>query len=260
MIIPSIDLMDGKAVQLVQGKKENKKLEVPDVAALAAKLAQLGDINVIDLDAAFGSGTNKALICQLAQRFPICAGGGIRTIESAEDYLQAGVQKVIIGSAAFRKEGVNTAFLDILKAQCGKDNIIIALDSFEKSIVKSGWTEKTLLSASEVINSLEPYCRGFLYTQVDREGLMGGTDINRAIELRKLTKNTFAAAGGISSIEEIKSLWAHGISSVLGMALYTGRLPFEALIELKSEFKGSRKSSAQTQKAKLSRFQLDLVK
>jgi phosphoribosylformimino-5-aminoimidazole carboxamide ribotide isomerase len=229
MIYPSIDLMSGKAVQLVQGKKENKKIEIADVFSLAETFAPIGDINVIDLDAALGLGSNRLLIQQLATRFRIRVGGGIRSLAQAEEYLAAGARKIMIGSAAFLKDKIHTSFLDSMNQNIGKQYVIIALDSYETAIVKSGWTEKTSLSAADVIPSLELYCEEFLYTQVDREGLMGGTNFSRAIQLGALTGNAFAVAGGIASIQEIESLWAHKISSVLGMALYTGKIPLKCL-------------------------------
>jgi phosphoribosylformimino-5-aminoimidazole carboxamide ribotide isomerase len=236
MIIPSIDLMDGKAVQLVQGKKENKKLEVPDVLQLAKKLSHLGPINVIDLDAAFNQGNNTALIQNLASMYSIRVGGGLKTLPQIKSLLERGVKKVIIGSAAFNKDGINTSFLNALSREIDKTQIIIAIDSYEKFIVKSGWTEKTTLDASEIILALEPYCNEFLYTQVDREGMMQGTNVKRAIELRKLTKRSLSAAGGISTLDEIKELSSNDIYSVLGMAMYTGKLSFEDLLGLKLDY------------------------
>ncbi len=234
MIYPSIDLMNGKAVQLVQGRQENKKLELDHVFELAQTFSALGSINVIDLDAAMGLGTNEELIGRLAAVFSIRVGGGIRSISKARNYIEAGAQKIIIGSAAFASDGINVPFLEELNKAVDKSRIIVALDSYEKVIVTGGWKEKTSLDAVNVIRSLEKYCGEFLYTQVDKEGMMEGTDCERILALRALTSNAIAAAGGISSIEEIKFLGAHGISSVLGMALYTGKLSFEALLELKS--------------------------
>jgi phosphoribosylformimino-5-aminoimidazole carboxamide ribotide isomerase len=231
MIYPSIDLMDGKAVQLVQGKKENKKLEVEDVFSLAETFSQLGEINVIDLGAVLGLGHHQDLICQLATQFPIRVGGGIRSVNQAKIYIDAGAKKIIIGSAAFSKDGINTAFLIELNRHIKRDQVMIALDSYQNAIVTKGWTETTNLSAPNVIQSLEPFCDEFLYTQVDKEGLMQGTDIQRLLMLKSLTKNQIAAAGGISNIEEIKILQSHGISSILGMALYTGKIPFDALLQ-----------------------------
>ncbi len=226
MIYCSIDLMDGKAVQLVQGKAENKKLEVADVMALALKFSKIGPINVIDLDAALEQGDNREIILTLAKQFPIRVGGGIRTVERAQEYIAAGVQKVIIGSKA-----LDRAFLEQLLKVVPKEKVIIALDSFRDEIVIRGWKEKTKVRAEDIIQILEPYCSEFLYTQVEREGLMKGPDFERLKKLRKLTDYPLVAAGGISSLDEIAMLQRESISSVLGMALYTGKINYVELIE-----------------------------
>lgn len=226
MIYCSIDLMDGKAVQLVQGKVENKQLEVTDVHGLAMQFAQVGPINVIDLDAAFERGSNYKILSDLARQFPIRVGGGIRTVERAQDYVRAGVKKIIIGSKA-----LDRVFLEQLLAVVPREKIILALDSFKDEVVIRGWKEKTGVSPETLIQILEPYCSEFLYTQVEREGLMGGPDFERLKKLRKLTTNALTAAGGISSIDEIQALAREHIDSVLGMALYTGKIPFESLLE-----------------------------
>ncbi len=225
MIYCSIDLMDGKAVQLVQGNPENKKLEVANVYALAEKFSKIGPINVIDLDAALGRGDNLDLICVLAQKYRIRVGGGIRTIERAKAYIDAGAEKIIIGSKALDLE-----FLKDLVSFVPKEKIIIAVDSYKDEIVIQGWKEKTKLKTEEMISILEPYGSEFLYTQVEKEGLMKGPDFDRLKKLRPLTKLPFTAAGGISSIQDIEALEKENIGSVLGMALYTGKIDFNELV------------------------------
>jgi phosphoribosylformimino-5-aminoimidazole carboxamide ribotide isomerase len=226
MIYPSIDLMKGKAVQLVQGKPENKKLEIEDVLSLALKLSKIGPINVIDLDAAFSQGDNRELIKILAKNYPIRVGGGIRSLERAQEYIASGADKIIIGSQAF-----DFPFLQSLKSLIGIEKIIIALDSFGDEIVIRGWTEKTAVSTEEMLLKWEPYCSEFLYTQVQKEGLMQGPDFARLKRLRKLTRHSLTAAGGISSLEEIQALENDQIDSVLGMALYTGKIDYDELID-----------------------------
>ncbi len=226
MIYCSIDLMDGKAVQLVQGNPENKKLEVSDVWGLAEKFSQIGPINVIDLDAALGKGENTELICALAKKFPIRVGGGIRTVEKAEAYIAAGAEKIIIGSKALDIE-----FMKRLVSVVPKEKIIIAIDSFKDEIVVQGWKVGSKLKTEEMISVLEPYCSGFLYTQVEKEGLMRGPDFERLGRLRQLTDLSLIAAGGISSLEEIAALDKDNIDSVLGMALYIGKIDFDSLLE-----------------------------
>jgi phosphoribosylformimino-5-aminoimidazole carboxamide ribotide isomerase len=233
MIIPSIDLMEGEAVQLVQGRKDQKKIAIRDVFALAEKLSQFPVINVIDLDAAMGEGTNKPLILELAKRYKIRVGGGIRTPALALEYLQAGAQKIIIGSAAFTPTDINYPFLDTLKVD--PSQVIIAIDSFKGNIVKSGWKESTQLQATTTVKSLEPYCSEFLFTQVEHEGRMQGFDLNQLLSLKNATMHQLSAAGGISTPEELATLQSLNIHAVLGMALYTGKLSLDVLQGLKGQ-------------------------
>jgi phosphoribosylformimino-5-aminoimidazole carboxamide ribotide isomerase len=232
MIYCSIDLMGGKAVQLVQGKAENKKLEVTDVMDLALKFSKIGPINVIDLDAALEQGDNSEMILTLAKHFPVRVGGGIRTVDRAQRYIEAGVQKIIIGSKA-----LDLIFMEQLVKIIPRDKVIIALDSFRDEIVIRGWKEKTQVSPDAVIQILEPYCSEFLYTQVEREGLMKGPDFERLKKLRKLTNHPLIVAGGISTLDEITVLEDENISSVLGMALYTGKINYTELLKFFQERK-----------------------
>lgn len=241
MIFPSIDLMNHKVVQLVQGKKEQKKIEIDNALEQAQKFSNY-TIQVIDLDAAMGNGNNLAIIKELCSKFTCRVGGGIRTLKKAEEIIKAGAKKIIIGSAAFKllnpkdskgfekskifqNDGkINTEFLKKLKEKLGKEKIIIAIDSKKGKIVIKGWKESTDINAADVIKELEPYCSEFLYTYVDKEGMMQGTDFETLKKLKELTNNGITAAGGISSEEEIKKLEELGINSVLGMALYTGKI------------------------------------
>ena len=166
------------------------------------------------------------IILSLAKQFPIRVGGGIRTVDRAQRYIEAGVQKIIIGSKA-----LDPAFMEQLLQVIPKERIIIALDSFRDEIVIRGWKEKTQVSPEDVIQILEPYCSEFLYTQVEREGLMKGPDFERLKKLRKLTDHPLTAAGGISNLDEIAMLEADNISSVLGMALYTGKINYTELLK-----------------------------
>ncbi len=224
MIIPSIDLMSGKAVQLIQGR--TKVLELDNVMELANRFKIFGEIAVIDLDAALGTGRNTELVKELCKIAECRVGGGIRTIEKAKELLRAGAKKLIIGTQA------NREFL----SQLPKDKLIVALDTKNSCVVSKGWKEKTGKKPLELALELQDYCSGFLYTDVDREGTMQGLDINRVMELKKglnATSSKLTVAGGISSIDEIKLLEDNGIDSQLGMALYTGKIkPEDAFIEL----------------------------
>lgn len=227
MIIPSIDLMEGRAVQLVQGKK--KLLEVENPIKLAVEFKKFGRISLIDLDAAFGKGDNIMLIKKICGIAPCVVGGGIRNVKRAKMLIKSGAKKVIIGSMAFEDNSINEEFLEKLKKGIGKERIIIAIDSRNGKIVTGGWKKKTNIKTEAAVKKLEPYCSEFLFTCVEKEGLMKGTNLGMLKKLKKLTKNKINAAGGISSLKEIKQLGALGINSVLGMALYTGKLKIEEL-------------------------------
>jgi len=223
MIFPSIDLMNGKAVQLVQGDPTKKKIEIDDVFNLARKFSSY-TIQVIDLDAAIGTGNNLDIVKVLCSKFKCRVGGGIRTVERAKEIIKAGAKKIIVGSAVFKNGGIDILFLKMLDKVMGKDKIIIAIDSREGKIVIKGWKESTLINPLRIVKDLEPYCSEFLYTYVDKEGMMQGTDFTTLRKLKAATNNEITAAGGISSIEEINMLERLGVNSVLGMALYTGKI------------------------------------
>jgi phosphoribosylformimino-5-aminoimidazole carboxamide ribotide isomerase len=226
MIIPCIDLMDGKAVQLVRG--ETKALE-REALAMLDEFAGFPEIQVIDLDAALGQGSNDGLVRELCARVACRVGGGVRTVERAEQVAGAGARKVIVGTAAFSAAGVRHDFLTQVRDAIGRERLMLALDSREGRIVVKGWRESTSLTAEEVIRQLEPYCSEFLCTFVDREGTMTGTDLDWFRRLRAATSLPITAAGGIHTIEEIQALAALQIHAALGMAVYTGRLRLEEL-------------------------------
>ena len=222
MIIPSIDLMNGKVVQLEQGKE--KKIELDESPLDVAKRFSSYEIAVIDLDAAMGKGSNKTIIKRIAENYNCRVGGGIRTVELAEEYIEAGAKKIIVGPKVFDGGFINKSFLAELNEKLGKDKIIIAIDTKKGTIVIKGWSEDTGIEIKEIITELEPYCSEFLCTVVDKEGMMQGTDLNFFRRLRRLTTNAITAAGGISSSKEIETLEKMGINSQLGMALYTGKI------------------------------------
>lgn len=215
--------MNSKAVQLVQGKREQKKIEIDNILGLARKFSKY-NIQLIDLDAAMGKGDNLRIIKIICKQFKCRVGGGIRTLEKAKEIIKAGAKKIIIGSAAFKEGKINILFLKQLNKYVGKDKIIIAIDSKKGKIVIKGWKESTNISTLKVVKELEPYCSEFLYTYVDKEGMMQGTDFSTLRSLKQLTNNEITAAGGISSIEEVNRLERLKVNSVLGMALYTGKI------------------------------------
>ncbi len=228
MIFPCIDLMDGKVVQLVQGRAKALEGDSPEV--MLAKFAAFPEIQAIDLDAAMGRGSNDELVRMIAGRAKARVGGGVRTVDRARALVEQGAHKVIVGTAAFSQSGVNAAFLQSLRERVGRDRLIVAVDSKDGRVVVKGWQESTNLSAEDVLGALEPYCSGFLCTYVDKEGMMQGTDLDWFRRLRAATPLELTAAGGITTMEDIRSLAALNIHAAIGMAIYTGRLPLEKLL------------------------------
>jgi phosphoribosyl-ATP pyrophosphohydrolase/phosphoribosyl-AMP cyclohydrolase len=222
MIIPSIDLMNGKAVQLKQGR--DAVLEREDVAGLARAFDRFGEIAVIDLDAALGRGSNAEAIRTVCRLAECRVGGGLRTVEAARKAIDAGAAKVIIGTAAIGPEGVRTEFLEALAAALGRMQIIIALDARDGEVVIRGWTERTGRRVEEVLASLEPYCGEFLCTFVEKEGTMEGLPVERAVALAGMSRNRITAAGGVGSLQEIERLSRAGLNVQLGLSIYTGRV------------------------------------
>lgn len=221
MIIPCIDLMGGKVVQLVQGR--DKALEGDAPLRMLEKFAAFPEIQLIDLDAAMGKGENAALVQMLAARAKCRVGGGVRTPERARNLIEQGAYRVIVGTAAF-----TPAMADIAAA-VGPEKIVIALDSKKGKIVVKGWQEATDFTAEEVIGRLEQFCGGFLCTYVDKEGMMQGTDLDWFQRLRAATSHEITAAGGITTLNDIRALKAMNIHAALGMAIYTGRLDLKTL-------------------------------
>lgn len=227
MIIPCIDLMDGKVVQLIQGREKALEGEAPEV--MREKFSAFPQIQVIDLDAAMGRGANDSLVEMLAGTAIIRAGGGVRSVDRAEALLKHGAFRVIVGTAAFRADGPNIGFLKELVDAIGRDRIVLALDSKKGRIVVKGWQQSMNFTAEEVIQQVEPYCSGFLCTYVDKEGMMQGTDLDWFRRLRAATNLEITAAGGITTMEDIRALHELRIHSAVGMAIYTGRLDLAEL-------------------------------
>jgi phosphoribosylformimino-5-aminoimidazole carboxamide ribotide isomerase len=230
MIFPCIDLLDGKVVQLVQGRE--KALEADGPMEMLRRFAAFPEIQVIDLNAAMGTGANDELVRDIAGQARTRVGGGVRTIERACALVAQGAHKIIVGTAAFGAGGVDKDFLSDLAAAVGKDRVIVALDSRQGRIVVKGWREATRFSAEQVIAALEPYCAGFLCTYVDKEGMLQGTDLEWFRRLRTATALEITAAGGITSIDEVRALRDMHVHAALGMAIYTGRLNLADLIQL----------------------------
>ena len=225
MLIPSIDLKGGRVVQLIQG--ERPALETDDIDLWVRTFERFPTVQLIDLDAAMGSGTNDTLVRDIAQRLPCRVGGGIRTVDRALEVLTYGATAIIVGSSLFRTGRVDLVFARRLAEAVGTERIIAAVDSRSGHVVIKGWQEAVALTAVEAVRELEPYCGEFLYTHVDTEGLMQGTDLQAVLAVRDATTRRLTAAGGITTKAEIDTLHEAGVDAVVGMAIYAGRLDID---------------------------------
>ena len=213
MIIPSIDIMGGQAVQLIGGV--TRALDAGDPFAIAERFGRVGPIAVIDLDAALGQGDNSALIKHLCERFRCRVGGGIRQVETARMWLDAGAEQVIIGTCA------TPEFL----SQLPKERCIAALDARDDEVVVEGWRTKTGAKIESRMAELNDHVAGYLVTFVECEGRMAGTRLDRVPDLVKAAEGrALTIAGGVTTAEDISALDALGADAQVGMALYTGEL------------------------------------
>ena len=225
MLIPSIDLQNGHVVQLIQGEK--LAIDVPDPEPWIRKFSPFPRVQLIDLDAARGRGENTTLMRTICGRLPCRVGGGIRSVARAESVLAAGAHAVIVSSSLFRDGTVDLDFARTLAGAIGAERIIAAVDSKGGRVAIHGWKTILPVTAVDAVRALEPYCSEFLYTHVDTEGLMQGTDMNAILAVRRATSRRLVAAGGITTWSEIDELDEQGIDAVVGMAIYTGQLPLD---------------------------------
>jgi phosphoribosylformimino-5-aminoimidazole carboxamide ribotide isomerase len=222
MLIPAIDLQGGRVVQLVQG--ERLAVASDDLDGWIHRFERFPKVQVIDLDAAKGQGDNRTLVQLICGRLPCRVGGGIRSVERASEAVVNGARKVILGSALFRDDMPD---LDLARSLCdtlGEDRLVAAVDARGGRGVVHGWRSALDLTPVEAIHILEPFFGEFLFTNVDVEGLMQGTDRAAVEQVRAATKRQITAAGGITTQQEIDWLDSIGVDAVVGMAVYTGRL------------------------------------
>jgi phosphoribosylformimino-5-aminoimidazole carboxamide ribotide isomerase len=220
MLIPSIDLMGGKIVQLVQGK--TKALEFDDFEEWIQRFSKYPLVQLIDLDAATGKGSNAALVRDFARRLPCQVGGGLRAVEPARAALDLGARRVILGSSLIANGAIDSAFAQRAASELGVDKLVFAVDSKAGYVSIRGWQQTTSITALEMIRLLQPYCAAFLYTHIDTEGMLQGFPIELARHLRDSTSNQVIVAGGIRSQDEVDRLDSLGVDAVVGMAIYTG--------------------------------------
>ena len=226
MLIPSIDLMGGKIVQLVQGKK--KALEFDNFDEWMTRFSSFPLVQLIDLDAAMGNPPNTELIRFFVRQLPCQVGGGIRTIEAARAAISIGARRVIVGSSLIQDGAINRAFAGQFAAEFGQERLVFAIDARGGKVAIRGWKEITQLTPLEMLKTLDPYCGAFLYTHIDTEGLMTGLPLEPIRQLRAATSKQLIAAGGISSLEEVDQLDRIKVDAVVGMALYLGKLELPA--------------------------------
>jgi phosphoribosylformimino-5-aminoimidazole carboxamide ribotide isomerase len=224
LLIPSIDLLGGRIVQLVRG--ETLKLAFDDFEYWIGRFQKYPLVQLIDLDAAMRQGDNGELITRIAKRLPCQVGGGIGTVEKAAAVLSAGARRVIVGSALFGgSELVNTRFAGALADAVGMERLVFSVDTKKGKVAVKGWKDQVELTADEALPQLEPFCAAFLYTHIDREGTMQGFPLEVAERLRQITQRQLIVAGGIREQAEIDALDGIGVDAVAGMAVYSGVLP-----------------------------------
>ena len=222
MLIPSIDVLGGKIVQLVQGEK--KVLEFNDFDYWINRFAEYPLVQLIDLDAAMDQGDNHELIAMVCKRLPCQVGGGIRNRQRAAELLELGAKRVILGSAMLQDGKINIALAEECSAHLGTEHLTFAIDSRGGRVAIKGWKENTEIDPLDMLQELGGYCGAFLYTHIDSEGTLTGFPLAVARRLRQATSKQLIVAGGIRSMEEVNKLETIGVDAVVGMAIYTGAI------------------------------------
>jgi phosphoribosylformimino-5-aminoimidazole carboxamide ribotide isomerase len=224
IVVPCIDIQGGQVVQLVQGRE--RALIGPDPTEMLERFSNFPEIQIIDLDAAMGIGENFEIIEMLTSKATCRVGGGVRTPQRARQLVDLGAHCVIVGTAAF-----TPAFDDIVAA-IGSEKIVVALDSKAGTVVVDGWATSLAVSAEQAISTFTKKCAGFLCTYVDKEGMMQGTDLEWFAQLRGATALPITAAGGITTLDDVRALLDMNIDAAIGMAVYTGSLSLDDLAML----------------------------
>jgi phosphoribosylformimino-5-aminoimidazole carboxamide ribotide isomerase len=231
MLIPSIDLMGSRIVQLVQGEK--LKLAFDDFEYWIERFQKYPLIQLIDLDAAMRQGNNRSLIEMICKRLPCQVGGGLKTAEDGRILLESGAKRLIYGSSLFgpqegneprRHKIIRLEFAEQLKKMLGEEALVFSVDTKAGKVAIKGWKDSVDLTPEEAITWLEDFCAAFLYTHVDTEGTMKGFPIDVAAILRACTAKQLIVAGGIKESSEIEALDAMGVDAVAGMAVYSGAM------------------------------------
>jgi len=225
VLIPSIDVMDGKIVQLVQGQR--KALEFDDFEEWIVRFASYPLVQLIDLNAALRNGDNRSLLHRFTTRMVCQVGGGIRSLEDAADVLTRGARRIILGSVLIKNNAIDLTAAAEFAENFGSERLTFSVDSKGGKVAIKGWRETTSISPGEMMKSLEPYCSAFLYTHIDGEGLMKGIPLDVVGALRAVTSRQLIVAGGITTLDEVNQLHQMGMDAVVGMAIYSGRMKLE---------------------------------
>jgi phosphoribosylformimino-5-aminoimidazole carboxamide ribotide isomerase len=223
MLIPSIDLMGGKIVQLVQGEK--KALDFDDFEYWITRFSKYPLVQLIDLDAAIGTGNNRNLLSRFITRLPCQVGGGVRDIDTAKQIVDMGARHVIIGSALFKEGAIQRDLATQFAREISAGKLTFAVDAKQGHVAIHGWRTLTQFTAAQAMRELDAWCSAFLYTHIDTEGTLQGFPVGVIPELQLATDRKLIVAGGISSMDEVKSLDTMGVDAIVGMAIYTGRIP-----------------------------------
>ena len=230
MLIPSIDLMGGKIVQLGHGihaHGQAKDVDIAEFEPWIKKFEKFPLVHVVDLDAAMRQGSNKELLAKLTKRLSCQVGGGAATVEIAKEMLAAGAKRVVVGSALVQNEKIDTEFAKRLSDQVGRDKLVFSVDTKQGLLTVGGWKKTVPITAEDAIRVLEPYCKAFMHTHVDDAAMGsmgGGFPMSEARDLCKATKRHLMVAGGIRSMDEVAELDSMGVDAIVGMAIYSGAM------------------------------------
>jgi phosphoribosylformimino-5-aminoimidazole carboxamide ribotide isomerase len=230
MLIPSIDLMGGKIVQMGHGMHLHggaaKDVDIAEFEPWIKKFEKFPLVHVVDLDAAMRQGSNRKLVSQLTARLTCQVGGGASSVDIAKEMLSAGAKRVVVGSALVQNERIDTEFAKRLADQVGSDKLVFSVDTRQGLLTVGGWKKTVSITADDAIRALEPYCKAFMHTHVDESptGSMSGFPMSEARELCKVTKRHLMVAGGIRSMDEVAELDVLGVDAIVGMAIYSGAM------------------------------------
>ena len=243
ILFPAIDLRRGSCVRLERGAADRETVYDTDPLRMGQRFLDVGAewVHVVDLDAAFGEGSNRERIRQLVQNVPICvqSGGGLRTLKDLEEVLDAGVARAVIGTAAVEQpELVRTAV-----ERWGADRIAVGLDARGRHPAVRGWREDTSADLLELGQSLaELGVRTLIYTDIDRDGMMAGPNLDAAAELAEATGADVLVSGGVGSMADVAAVAAAArlpragpgkiAGVVIGKAIYEGRVDLREALDL----------------------------